>query len=122
VPSPSRCGQRDTTLPAGNESTKQIPKILMLKKILFGIIGALLALLLLVLAVFLGTNLLGFQIVAVLELCLNMIAGFLLSKKFAKNEMVKNLSLGALYGSFAYLALIFLAKTVAFSLLGSILN
>ncbi len=92
----------------------------MAKKILFGIIGALIALLIFILAVMLGTNALGFQSVAVVELGLNMIAGFLLSKKFAKDEMIRSLSLGAFYGSLVYLVLIFLAKTLVFSLLGSI--
>jgi hypothetical protein len=92
----------------------------MVKKILFGIIGALVALFLFVLAVMAGTGPLGFQNVAVLELGFNMIAGFVCWKKFPKNEMIASLSLGALYGSIVYLALIFIFKTVVFSLLGSI--
>ncbi len=105
------------------------------KKILFGIIGALIALLLLILGVIIGTNAIGFQAVAVIELGLNIIVTFLLSKKFApapgytkatpshpNHEMLHSLSLGALYGSIAYLALIFIAKTVVFSLLSGIVN
>lgn len=92
----------------------------MAKRILFGIIGALTALLFFVLAVMLTTNLVAFQITAVIELGLTVLAGFIFSKKFAKNETVKAFSLGACYGALGYLVLIFIGKTVVFSLLGSI--
>lgn len=92
----------------------------MAKKILYGIIGSLLALFIFVAAVMLFNNLIGFQAVAVIELGLSIIASFISSKKFAGNEMVRYLSLGALYGSLGYLVLIFIFKTVVFSLLSGI--
>ncbi len=91
-----------------------------LNKILFGIIGALLALFLFIAAVMMGTNLIGFQAVAVIELGISIAAGFLCSKKFAKDEMLKSISLGAFYGSIGYLVLIVIGKTVLFSLLSGI--
>ena len=92
----------------------------MAKKIIFGIIGALLAFFIFILAVMLGTNALGFQAVAIIELSINIIAGFILSKKFAHNEVVRSLSLGAAYSSIAYLIIIFAAKTIVFSLISGI--
>lgn len=92
----------------------------MAQKILFGFIGALIAFFLFVLAVMIGTNALGFQAVAVIELLLNMAIGFVCLKKFPKNEIVRPLSFGVLYGSIVYLALIFIFKTLVFSLLSGI--
>lgn len=99
----------------------------MAKKILFGIIGALLALFIFIFAVLLLNSSIGFQAVAVIELGLNIIVGFVCWKKFggkkdqiSTNEIIASLSLGAVYGSIIYLVLIFIAKTVAFSLLGGI--
>ncbi len=92
----------------------------MLKKILFGIIGALVALFIFVATVVLLTGLIGFQAVAVLALGLMIVVSFICWKKFAKNEIVRDISFGALCGSLVYLVLIFLFKTIIFSLLGGI--
>ncbi len=92
----------------------------MFKKILFGIIGALAALFVFVGAVMLLNNLIGFQAVAVVELGLSIAGGFFFSKKFAENEIAQPFSLGVFYGSLVYLVLIFIFKTVIFSLLGGI--
>ena len=94
----------------------------MLKKILYIVIGALVALFIFVGAVSIFNNSLGFQNVAIIDLILTMTAGFLCSKKFASNEIVKYLSLGALYGALVYLVLIFIGKTIVFSLLSGITN
>lgn len=91
-----------------------------LKKILFGIIGALAALFIFVANILLLTGLIGFQTVAVLGLGLMIVAGFICWKKFEKNEIVRDVSFGVLCGSLVYLVLIFLFKTVVFSLLGGI--
>ncbi len=92
----------------------------MFNKILFGVIGALAALLVFVLAVMLLTSALGFQIVAVLELGINIVAGFICWKKFQDNEIIRALSMGVLASSIFYLLIIFIAKTVVFSLLSGI--
>jgi len=92
----------------------------MAKKILFGIIGALVAFFLFILGVMLETRSIGFQNAAVLELSLNIIIGLVCWKKFPENEAVKNLSLGAMGGSIIYLALILIAETVVFSLVSGI--
>lgn len=92
----------------------------MLNKVIFGIIGALLALLLFILFVMIGTNAIGFQNVAIIELGLTAVGSFIATKKFAKNEMIRALSFGALIGSIIYLLLILIGKTVVFSLLSGI--
>lgn len=91
-----------------------------LKRVLFGIIGALAALFIFVAKVLLLTSLIGFQTVAVLVLGLMIIVSFICWKKFAQNEIVRDISFGALCGSLVYLVLIFLFKTLVFSLLGGI--
>jgi hypothetical protein len=92
----------------------------MFKKILFGIIGALIALFIFVAKVLLLTGLIGFQTVAVLVLGLMIIVSFICWKKFEKNELIRDVSFGALCGSLLYLVLIFLFKSLVFSLLGGI--
>jgi len=100
----------------------------MAKKILFGIIGALVAFFVFILAVLLLNSSIGFQAVTVLELGLNIIIGFVCWKKFSNkkipatptNKMISSFSLGVLSGSIFYLVLIFIAKTIAFSLLAGI--
>ncbi len=101
-----------------NEQT--MLKTTAVQKILFGVIGALLAFFVFVSAVMLFTGLIGFQTVAVLVLGLMIVVSFICWKKFAKNEIVRDVSFGALCGSLVYLVLIFLFKTLVFSLLGGI--
>lgn len=94
----------------------------MANKILFGIIGALLALLVFIFFVMIGTSAVGFQNVAIVELGLSAVGSFVAAKKFAKDEMIRTLSFGAFIGSIVYLLLILIGKTVLFSLLGGITN
>lgn len=91
-------------------------------KILFGIIGALLALFILIFGVLIGTKAIGFQAVAVIALGIMIVAGIFVWKKHAKNEIVRSAAFGVFTGSIVYLALIFIAKTIVFSLISGLIK
>ena len=96
-----------------------------MKKVLLIIIGALLVLLILVIAVLFGTKIWGFEPVAYFVLIIAAVDGFTFFKIFGKKklptyEILSNLGLGALCGSLIYLIFIFSAKSFVFSLLGGI--
>jgi len=94
----------------------------MANKILFGIIGALAALLVFIFFVMIGNSTIGFQNVAIIELGLSAVGSFVATKKFAKDEMIRAISFGAFIGSITFLILILIGKAVLFSLLGGITN
>lgn len=89
-------------------------------KILFGIIGALLALAITIIAVMLATKSIGAEAMIVIILLINGITSFMYWKKLHKNEIVRSIAKGAFYGSITFLVLFYITKTVVFSLLSGI--
>lgn len=91
-----------------------------MKKPLFIIIGALIGLLLFILAIIFGTTTIGIIFATFLEVIFTIGLEVFTHKKFAKNPIIRNINSGILYGSIVYFILMILTKTTLFSLLGGI--